>query len=113
MESENKKPIKKPLIGRIVAIDKEGNEHEVMTGEMKAADYEPVLTGGDRIPTELESSAECTLEIKTVSRKRFIKLLMSFKDVDRNMANKIAKYFHKKYGFYAPSYITLLRFFVG
>lgn len=109
MESENKKP----LIGRIVTIDKDGNESEIMTGEIKAADCPPILTGGGRMPTELGDSAECTLELKTVSRKRFIKLLMSFKDVDRNMANKIAKYFHKKYGFYTPSYITLLGFFVG
>lgn len=108
MESENKKP----LMGRIVAIDKYGNESEIMTGEIKAADCPPILTGGGRMPTELECSAECTLEIKTVSRKRFIKLLMSFKDIDRNMANKIAKYFHKKYGFYVPSYIFLLDFFL-
>lgn len=97
MESENKKP----LMGRIVAIDKDGNESEIMTGEIKAADCQPVLTGGGRMPTELECSAECTLEIKTVSRKRFIKLLMSH-GIARNGAKDLADYVRKKYGEYNP-----------
>lgn len=95
MESENKKP----LMGRIVAIDKYGNESEIMTGEIKAADCQPVLTGGGRMPTELEGSAECTLEIKTITRKRFIKLLMSH-GIARNGAKDLADYVHKKYGEY-------------
>lgn len=32
IESENKKP----LMGRIVAIDKDGNESEIMTGEIRS-----------------------------------------------------------------------------
>ena len=103
MESENKKP----LMGRIVAIDKYGNESEIMTGEINAADCQPVLTGGGRMPTELESSAECTLEIKTVSRKRFIKLLMSH-GIARNGAKDLADYVHKKYGEYNPMLFFML-----
>lgn len=102
MESENK-----PLIGKIVAIDKDGNESEIMTGEIKAADYPPILTGGGRMPTELESSAECTLEIKTVSRKRFIKLLMSH-GIARNGAKDLADYVHKKYGEYNPMVFLMI-----
>ena len=103
MESENKKP----LMGRIVAIDKYGNESEIMTGEIKAADCPPVLTGGGRMPTELESSAECTLEIKTVSRKRFIKLLMSH-GIARNGAKDLADYVRKKYGEYNPMVFLMI-----
>lgn len=103
MESENKKP----LMGRIVAIDKYGNESEIMTGEIKAADCQPVLTGGGRMPTELESSAECTLEIKTITRKRFIKLLMSH-GIARNGAKDLADYVHKKYGEYNPMLFFML-----
>lgn len=103
MESENKKP----LIGRIVTIDKDGNESEIMTGEIKAADCPPILTGGGRMPTELGGSAECTLEIKTVSRKRFIKLLMSH-GIARNGAKDIADYVHKKYGEYNPMVFLMI-----
>ena len=103
MESENKKP----LMGRIVAIDKYGNESEIMTGEIKAADCPPILTGGGRMPTELESSAECTLEIKTVSRKRFIKLLMSH-GIARNGAKDLADYVRKKYGEYNPMVFLMI-----
>ena len=102
MESENK-----PLIGKIVAIDKYGNESEIMTGEIKAADCQPVLTGGGRMPTELECSAECTLEIKTVSRKRFIKLLMSH-GIARNGAKDLADYVRKKYGEYNPMVFLMI-----
>lgn len=42
--------------------------------------------------------------LKTISRKRFIKLLMSRK-IQRNVANELAKYFFSKRGYY--SYIDL------
>lgn len=105
MESENKKL--KPLMGKIVAIDKDGNKSKIMTGEIKAADCQPVFTGGGRMPTELSGSAECTLKIQTVSRKRFIKLLMSH-GIARNGAKDLADYVHKKYGEYNPMHLMLL-----
>lgn len=40
-----------------------------------------------------------TIFSKKVSRKRFIKLLMSY-GIQRNEANKIASYYHKKDGYY-------------
>ena len=42
--------------------------------------------------------------LKTISRKRFIKLLMARK-IQRNAANELAKYFLNKRGYY--SYIDL------
>ena len=111
MESENKKP----LIGRIVTIDKDGNESEIMTGEIMSTggidsgtalkvDYVDIGEGAE---LELEGSAECTLEIKTVSRKRFIKLLMSH-GIARNGAKDLADYVRKKYGEYNPMIFLMI-----
>ena len=47
------------------------------------------------------------LEIKGVTRKRFVKLLMS-KGIQRNGANELAKYSLKKYGNYSPLILTIL-----
>lgn len=47
---------------------------------------------------------------KNISKKRFIKLLMSRK-IQRNAANELAKVFHVKRGYY--SYLDLIIFFDG
>ena len=110
MESENKKP----LMGRIVAIDKYGNESEIMTGEIRSTggidsgaalkvDYADIGELGG----SAECEAECTLEIKTVSRKRFIKLLMSH-GIARNGAKDLADYVRKKYGEYNPMVFLMI-----
>lgn len=49
-------------------------------------------------------------KFKTISRKRFIKLLISRK-IQRNVANELAKYFLNKRGYY--SYIDLALFDTG
>lgn len=111
MESENKKP----LMGRIVAIDKYGNESEIMTGEIRSTggidsgaalkvDYADICELGGSAEC---TSAECTLEIKTVSRKRFIKLLMSH-GIARNGAKDLADYVRKKYGEYNPMVFLMI-----
>lgn len=51
-------------------------------------------------PTEVSAS----YRLKTISKKRFIKLLMARK-IQRNAANELAKYFLNKRGYY--SYIDL------
>lgn len=53
-----------------------------------------------RYPQEVSVS----YKLKTISRKKFIKLLMA-KKIQRNAANELAKYFLKKRGYY--SYIDL------
>lgn len=106
MESENKKP----LMGRIVAIDKDGNESEIMTGEIRSTggiDSGAALKVDYADIGELGGSAECTLEIKTVSRKRFIKLLMSH-GIARNGAKDLADYVRKKYGEYNPMVFLMI-----
>lgn len=50
-------------------------------------------------------SVKCRL--KTISRKRFIKLLMA-RNIQRNGAQELAKYFFNKRGYY--SYIDLMLF---
>ena len=72
MESENK-----PLLGRLVTIDSEGNETEIMG--IAELTPEKLTISADNINL-LESGAECSVNIKTITRKRFIKLLMSIKE---------------------------------
>ena len=50
-------------------------------------------------------SVKCRL--KTISRKRFIKLLMA-RNIQRNGAQELAKYFFNKRGYY--SYMDLILF---
>lgn len=60
------------------------------------------------IPQSTEVSV--SYKFKTISRKRFIKLLISRK-IQRNVANELAKYFLNKRGYY--SYIDLALFDTG
>ena len=60
------------------------------------------------IPASTEVSV--SYKFKTISRKRFIKLLMARK-IQRNAANELAKYFLNKRGYY--SYIDLALFDTG
>ena len=51
-------------------------------------------------------SHELSLTVGNITRKRFIKLLMS-KGIARNGAKDIASYIHKKYGCYNLMYLIL------
>lgn len=99
MESENK-----PLLGRLVTIDSEGNETEIMG--IAELTPEKLTISADNINL-LESGAECSINIKTITRKRFIKLLMSH-GIARNGAKDLADYVHKKYGEYNPMLFFML-----
>ena len=72
-------------------------ELEEIQIEHESADY-----GAKYISYPPEVTA--TYRLKTISRKKFIKLLMSRK-IQRSAANELAKYFLNKRGYY--SYIDL------
>lgn len=100
MESENK-----PLMGKLFVVDENGDKKEIATGEVTAVQCDPV-----ELPRKGAGegySCECTLNIRTVTRKRFIKMLMSH-GIARNGAKDIANYVHKKYGEYNPMKLLLL-----
>lgn len=94
-----------PLMSELFLIDKNGNKKEIATGEVTAVQCDPVELPGKG--ADEEYSCECTLKIKTVTRKRFIKMLMSH-GIARNGAKDIADYVHKKYGEYNPMKLLLL-----
>lgn len=100
MESENK-----PLMGKLFVVDENGDKKEIATGEVTAVQCEPIELPGKG--AEEEYSCECTLDIKTVTRKRFIKMLMSH-GIARNGAKDIADYVHKKYGEYNPMIFLMI-----
>lgn len=94
-----------PLMGKLFVVDKNGNKKEIAMGEVTAVQCEPIELPGKG--AEEEYSCECTLNIRTVSRKRFIKMLVSH-GIARNGAKDIADYVHKKYGEYNPMKLLLL-----
>lgn len=89
--------------GRLLAIDEHGNEIELQ-GTI-SVDEEPNLLSvneegslSDCLVTNSSLSIDINSVVK-VSRKKFIKLLMS-KGIGRNGANEIAKHVLKKNGRY-------------
>lgn len=52
-------------------------------------------------------SYEVSVKIKPLSKKRFVKLLMS-RGMQRNEANEMAKYVLRKYGEYSPTYLMFI-----
>lgn len=50
---------------------------------------------------------ELSITVGTITRKRFIKLLMS-RGIARNGAKDIASYVHKKYGYYSTMHLLLI-----
>lgn len=94
-----------PLMGKLFVVDKNGDKKEIATGEVTAVQCEPIELPGKG--AEEEYSCECTLDIKTVTRKRFIKMLMSH-GIARNGAKDIADYVHKKYGEYNPMIFLMI-----
>ena len=61
----------------------------------------------DRVTSVKNYNTECTLEIKSITRKRFIKLLMA-QGIARNGAKDIAEYVRKKYGQYSPMFLMMM-----
>lgn len=94
-----------PLMGKLFVVDKNGDKKEIATGEVTAVQCDPVELPGKGV--EEEYSCECTLNIRTVTRKRFIKMLMSH-GIAKNGAKDIADYVHKKYGEYNPMIFLMI-----
>lgn len=94
-----------PLMGKLFVVDENGDKKEIATGEVTAVQCDPVELPGKGV--EEEYSCECTLDIKTVTRKRFIKMLMSH-GIAKNGAKDIADYVHKKYGEYNPMIFLMI-----
>ena len=96
-------------IGKLVMINKNGNETE-LNGVIKELTVEPEVIErddtlfDDRV-TKVVGSA--VFEVKSITRKRFIKLLMA-QGIARNGAKDIAEYVHKKYGQYSPMFLMML-----
>lgn len=85
--------------------------------ELGAAEKMELEEVGNNYDTFLERDFKpCIREIsisykpKNISKKRFIKLLMS-RNIPRNASNELAKVFHDKRGYY--SYLDLIIFFDG
>ncbi len=89
MHTNNFKPMK------LFVADDKGNEIELQ-GSVEFAEsypYEDLPISQLAMSVDIEKS-------ETISRKKFIRLLMS-KGIQRNGANEIAKYFLKKNGKYS------------
>ena len=97
---------------RLVMIDKDGNKSEIC-GTVDKVTVEPEIIErdntlfNDKITSATGYSSECTLEIKSITRKKFIKLLMA-QGIARNGAKDIAEYVRKKYGQYSQMFLMML-----
>lgn len=70
---------------------------EDLTLEDARQEFDEYSFDANCVSYPLEASVSCKL--KTISRKKFIKLLMSRK-IQRNAANALANYFFNKRGYY-------------
>ncbi len=96
--------IKDDATGELVEL---GNINKLELEEIHT-ECETYNEGITYIPQSTEVNV--SYKFKTISRKRFIKLLMARK-IQRNVANEFAKYFLNKRGYY--SYIDLALFDTG
>lgn len=100
------------MFGKLILVDKDGNEQE-LNGVINSVTVEPETIEqddtlfDDRVTNVKNYSSECTLEIKSITRKKFIKSLMS-QGIARNGAKDIAEYVRKKYGQYNPLFLIML-----
>lgn len=98
---------------RLVMIDKDGKETEIINGTINEITVEPETIEqddtlfDDRVTSVKNYSTECSFEIKSITRKRFIKQLMA-QGIARNGAKDIAEYVRKKYGQYNPMFFMML-----
>ena len=99
-------------IGKLVMIDKDGNESEIcgtvskVTVEPETVERDDTLFD-DRVTSVKNYSSECSFKIKGMTRKKFIKQLMA-RGIARNGAKDIADYVHKKYGQYNPMFLLTI-----
>ena len=103
----------KTLTGNLVIVDKDGNQTELKNVIINEIEAEPnvieeddVLRGYRRTKA-VDYTYSASIEIKNITRKRFIKMLMA-QGVARNGAKDIADYIHKKYGSYSPIHLLFL-----
>lgn len=100
------------LLGKLVMIDENGNQRE-LNGVINSVTVEPELIERDdtlfdeKITNATNYSGECSFEIKSMTRKKFIKKLMA-QGIARNGAKDIAEYVRKKYGQYNPMFLMML-----
>ena len=100
------------LLGKLVMIDENGNQRE-LNGVINSVTVEPELIERDdtlfdeKITNATNYSGECSFEIKSITRKKFIKQLMA-QGIARNGAKDIAEYVRKKYGEYNPMFFIML-----
>lgn len=97
---------------RLVMIDEDGNENEIC-GTINEVKVEPKVIErddtlfDDRMTSVANYGGEFTIEIKSITRKKFIKQLMA-QGIARNGAKDIANYVRKKYGQYNPMFLMML-----
>lgn len=100
------------LLGKLVMIDENGNQRE-LNGVINSVTVEPELIERDntlfdeKITNATNYSGECSFEIKSITRKKFIKQLMA-QGIARNGAKDIANYVHKKYGNYNSMFLMMI-----
>ena len=100
------------MFGSLVMIDKDGNEKKI-SGVINSVAVEPETIErddtlfDDRMTSVANYGGEFTIEIKSITRKKFIKLLMA-RGIARNGAKDIAEYVRKKYGQYSPMFLMML-----
>ena len=100
------------MFGKLILVDKDGNEQELngvinlVTVEPETIEQDDTLFD-DRVTNVKKYSSECTLEIKSITRKKIIKSLMS-QGIARNGAKDIAEYVRKKYGQYNPMFLMMI-----
>lgn len=99
------------ITGKVMAVTDDGREFVFENAIISSITVEEsnheYSTFDEKECTVTTNSFEIALEIKGVTRKRFVKLLMS-KGIQRNGANELAKYSLKKYGNYSPLILTIL-----
>lgn len=100
------------LLGKLVMIDENGNQRE-LNGVINSVTVEPELIEEDdtlfdkRMTNATNYSGECGFEIKSMTRKKFIKQLMA-QGIAKNGAKDIAEYVCKKYGNYNSMFLMML-----
>ena len=100
------------MFGKLVMVDKDGNEKE-LSGVINSVTVEPETVErddtlfDDRMTSVKSYSSECSFEIKSITRKRFIKQLMA-RGIARNGAKDIAEYVCKKYGNYNSMFLMMI-----
>lgn len=100
------------MFGKLVIIDENGNQRE-LNGVINSITVEPEIIEEDdtlfdgRMTNVTNYSGECSLTIKSITRKKFIKQLMA-QGIAKNGAKDIAEYVRKKYGQYNPMFLMML-----